>query len=94
MYLTEIAEEILKSRYYLKDKEGNIIENFEGLCKRISTAIAEIDRDYNLNPSKSFESFFEIIYSLKFLPNSPTLMNAGIKNGQLSACFVLPIKIV
>lgn len=92
MYLTEIAEEILKSRYYLKDKEGNIIENFEGLCKRISTAIAEIDRDYNLNPSKSFESFFEIIYSLKFLPNSPTLMNAGIKNGQLSACFVLPIK--
>lgn len=91
MKLSDIAEEILKERYYLKDEEGNIIENFDGLCKRVSKYIAEVDRKYDQNPKKNFESFYEIIYSLKFLPNSPTLMNAGTKKGQLSACFVLPI---
>ncbi|MCX7990743.1 MAG: adenosylcobalamin-dependent ribonucleoside-diphosphate reductase [Proteobacteria bacterium] len=92
MKLTKIAEEVLKSRYYLKDKDGNITEDFEHLCRRVSEAVAEVDRSYKDDYLKTFDDFYEIIHSLKFLPNSPTLMNAGTKKGQLSACFVLPIK--
>lgn len=92
MKLTSIGEEVLRTRYYLKDKDGDVLENFELLCIRVSKAIAEVEKIYNGNSSKIYESFFEIINSLKFLPNSPTLMNAGTTKGQLSACFVLPIK--
>ncbi len=92
MKLTSIGEEVLRTRYYLKDKDGDVLENFELLCIRVSKAIAEVEKIYNGNSSKIYESFFEIMHSLKFLPNSPTLMNAGTTKGQLSACFVLPIK--
>ncbi len=93
MILSPLAEEILKSRYYLKDRDGNIIEDFKALALRVSKSTAKADLLYgNKRITKTEEEFFEIIYSLKFLPNSPTLMNAGKEKGQLAACFVLPIR--
>ena len=89
--LTDTAETVLARRYYLKDKEGNLLENWESLCRRVSDAVASVDiemEDYEALR----DSFFNMIYHLDFLPNSPCLMNAGTDLGQLSACFVLPVE--
>jgi len=89
--LTKTAETVLTRRYYIKDSEGEVVETWETLCKRVSNAVAEVDKK-----SKQFEalreSYFRMMYHLDFLPNSPCLMNAGTDIGQLSACFVLPIE--
>lgn len=89
--LTETAETVLKRRYYIKDANGELVENWEKLARRVANAIAEPDREL-----PDFETlkdeFFQMIYHLDFLPNSPCLMNAGTDIGQLSACFVLPIE--
>lgn len=89
--LTSTAETVLARRYYLKDMEGNPIENWEGLCRRVANAIAEIDKDSS-GYEQLREDFFSMIYRMDFLPNSPCLMNAGTDLGQLSACFVLPVE--
>jgi len=86
--LTNSAEAVLKKRYYLKDKDGKIIENWEGLCNRVSTFVSSEEKDKKYWKDK----FFDILYNRRFLPNSPTLMNAGRKEAQLSACFVVPIE--
>ncbi len=89
--LTRAAETVLERRYYLKDADGRPLENWETLCRRVADAVADVDResdDYELLR----DSFFNMIYHLDFLPNSPCLMNAGTDLGQLSACFVLPIE--
>ncbi len=89
--LTKTAETVLARRYYLKDSTGEPVESWETLCRRVSSAVAEVDKE-----SEQFEalreSFFRMMYHLDFLPNSPCLMNAGTDLGQLSACFVLPIE--
>lgn len=89
--LTKAAETVLQRRYYLKDAAGRPLENWETLCRRVAGAVADVDRE-----SEEYEmlrdSFFNMIYHLDFLPNSPCLMNAGTDLGQLSACFVLPIE--
>ncbi|MEJ5227400.1 vitamin B12-dependent ribonucleotide reductase [Thermodesulfovibrio sp.] len=93
--LTNNAIEVLKRRYLKKDEEGRIIETPEELFRRVATSIAEVDALYGKTEkevSKTKESFYELITSLRFLPNSPTLMNAGTPLGQLSACFVLPVE--
>lgn len=93
--LSNNAIEVLKRRYLKKDEEGRIIETPEELFRRVATAIAEIDALYGKTEkevSETKEIFYELITSLKFLPNSPTLMNAGTPLGQLSACFVLPVE--
>jgi len=95
MELSKTSQELLKKRYFLKDAEGNVIEDFQSLMKRVAKAIAKADKKFGAKDkdiSKTQESFYEILCTLKFLPNSPTLMNAGTKNGQLAACFVLPVK--
>lgn len=92
--LTKNAIEVLKRRYLKKDEEGRIVETPEELFRRVVTAIADIDALYGKTEgevSETKEIFYELITSLKFLPNSPTLMNAGTPIGQLSACFVLPV---
>jgi ribonucleoside-diphosphate reductase alpha chain len=89
--LTDTAETVLSRRYYLKDEHGNALENWESLCRRVANAIAVVDREYDDYESLR-NSFFNMIYHLDFLPNSPCLMNAGTDLGQLSACFVLPIE--
>jgi len=89
--LTTTAETVLSRRYYLKDEAGEPVESWETLCKRVSSAVAEVDKDSEEYEALR-ESFFRMMYHLDFLPNSPCLMNAGTDLGQLSACFVLPIE--
>ena len=91
MKLTETAETVLERRYYLKDADGNVLENWESLCRRVADAVAEIDRG-QADFDGLADRFFAMIHALDFLPNSPCLMNAGTDLGQLSACFVLPIE--
>ena len=89
--LTETAETVLARRYYLKDGDGNLLENWESLCRRVSDAVAFVDTEME-DYETLRDGFFNMIYHLDFLPNSPCLMNAGTDLGQLSACFVLPIE--
>ncbi len=89
--LTDTAETVLERRYYLKDEQGNPLENWEGLCRRVANAVASVDRDMG-DFADLGDRFFNLIYYLDFLPNSPCLMNAGTNLGQLSACFVLPVE--
>lgn len=89
--LTSTAETVLARRYYLKDSDGEPIETWETLCRRVADSVAQVDferEDYD----ELKEQFFKIIYHMDFLPNSPCLMNAGTELGQLSACFVLPVE--
>lgn len=79
-----IREDVLKARYYLKDESGNVLEDWRGLCRRVSGSVA---RD-----EKEREDFFEVLHDCLFLPNSPALVNAGKKWFSLSACYVLPIE--
>ncbi|MGB5686366.1 MAG: ribonucleotide reductase N-terminal alpha domain-containing protein, partial [Candidatus Electrothrix sp.] len=88
--LTETAETVLARRYYLKDGNGNLLENWESLCRRVADAVATVDNERE-DYQTLREEFFDMIYRLDFLPNSPCLMNAGTDLGQLSACFVLPV---
>ena len=90
--LTETAETVLERRYYLKDSQGNILENWESLCRRVANAVAAVDAGADTDTKELAERFFRMIHSLDFLPNSPCLMNAGTDLGQLSACFVLPVE--
>ena len=89
--LTSTAETVLARRYYLKDAEGNPVETWETLCHRVAGAVAAVDQDSDSRDSLG-EDFFNLIYRMDFLPNSPCLMNAGTDLGQLSACFVLPVE--
>jgi ribonucleoside-diphosphate reductase alpha chain len=85
---------VLSARYLLKDVNGKIIESPRMLFERVSNAIASVEAKYGKSDTEVrniAKEFFDIMTSYKFMPNSPTLMNAGTPNGQLSACFVLPI---
>ena len=88
--LSETAETVLARRYYLKDGNGNVLENWDSLCRRVADAVAGVDNDLE-DYEAVREEFFHMIHCLDFLPNSPCLMNAGTDLGQLSACFVLPV---
>ncbi|MBW2977774.1 adenosylcobalamin-dependent ribonucleoside-diphosphate reductase, partial [Candidatus Woesearchaeota archaeon] len=85
MALSKNALEVLKARYLLKDSKGKIIETPKQMFRRVAKSIAKID-------NAKEEEFYQVMSNLEFLPNSPTLMNAGTELGQLSACFVLPIE--
>ncbi len=91
--LSQNAITVLERRYLSKDAEGNIIETIDGMFNRVADAIASADKvfDETADVKATSEGFREMMTSLKFMPNSPTLMNAGKPLGQLSACFVLPI---
>ena len=87
------AIRILRKRYLQRDAEGRVIETPARMFRRVADAVAAVDERYD-GPAvarKSADRFYEMMTSLAFLPNSPTLMNAGTALGQLSACFVLPV---
>jgi ribonucleoside-diphosphate reductase alpha chain len=92
--LTKNALHVLGRRYLKKDKQGNAIETPQEMFSRVAQAIASAEIKYNPKASTGMweKEFYRIMTSLDFLPNSPTLMNAGRELGQLSACFVLPIE--
>jgi ribonucleoside-diphosphate reductase alpha chain len=89
--LTVNAIEVLKARYLLRDEEENIIETPACLFQRVASAISKVDERYGGNPADSEKIFFQMMSRLEFLPNTPTLFNAGTEIGQLAACFVLPV---
>ena len=94
MSLTKNALEVLKKRYLEKGKNGVLKETPEEMLQRVATNIAQADELYGATQKQidgTVEKFHKLISSLRFLPNSPTLMNAGRKLQQLSACFVLPV---
>ena len=90
--LTVNALEVLRQRYLLKDANGKIIETPSRLFTRIAKTISAVDKKYKGEPEKNEKIFYDMMVSLQFMPNSPTLFNAGVKLGQLSACFVLPVR--
>jgi ribonucleoside-diphosphate reductase alpha chain len=91
---SENAKIVLRRRYLKKDSEGNPIESPEQMFERVAKAVAFADIlfDPKADIRKTREKFLNMMTSLWFLPNSPTLMNAGREIGQLAACFVLPIE--
>ena len=90
--LTVNALKVLRQRYLLKNEKGEIIETPARMFMRVAKAIAKVDRKYGGDPQESRKKFYQMMARLEFLPNSPTLFNAGTRLGQLSACFVLPVE--
>lgn len=94
MQLSENARRVLQARYLRRDAEGRVNETSDQLFARVARAIAHAELLLGNREQAAFweERFHKLLTSLDFLPNSPTLMNAGTPLGQLSACFVLPIE--
>jgi ribonucleoside-diphosphate reductase alpha chain len=92
--LSENARRVLEKRYLKKDAQGQVIETPEEMFRRVAETIAaaELRFEAKAGAGRWEEEFYRLMVSLEFLPNSPTLMNAGRELGQLSACFVLPVE--
>ena len=94
--LSENARRVLKRRYLRKNRKGKIVETPEQMFRRVARHIAKAEKKYGKPSPEQVEGWEETFYAImtegKFLPNSPTLMNAGRRLGQLAACFVLPVE--
>jgi len=85
---------VLERRYLRKDEKGRVIESTGQMFRRVAKCMGEVEKQYGKSDAevtKYEDEFYRMMTSLEFIPNSPTLMNAGTMFGQLSACFVLPI---
>ncbi len=92
MELSRNARKVLRARYLLKDEHGEPVETPEEMMRRVSRHIAQAEAAYSGDAGTWEGRFYELLSGLKFLPNSPALMNAGKAMGQLAACFVLPVE--
>ena len=93
--LSDNADVVLKRRYLSKDREGNVLENSDGMFHRVANNLSQAELNYGASEAERQEvedQFYEVMRNLEVLPNSPTLMNAGRELQQLSACFVLPVE--
>ena len=93
--LTDNARVVLQRRYLSKDREGNVLEDPEGMFRRVARNLSQSEKLYGATDAQRTaveEQFYGVMRRLEFLPNSPTLMNAGRELQQLSACFVLPVE--
>ncbi len=86
--------EVLQRRYLRKDGHGNVVETPGELFRRVASAVARAEKNFRFHARAEAveERFYQLLRSREFLPNSPTLMNAGTGLGQLSACFVIPVE--
>jgi ribonucleoside-diphosphate reductase alpha chain len=86
--------EVLRRRYLLKDDDRNVVETPSELFRRVASHVAQGERNFksSVTPEEAEERFYHMMRNLEFMPNSPTLMNAGTSLGQLSACFVIPVE--
>ena len=84
MHISETANKVIEHRYLRRDDEGRILETPEEMFKRVANAVAD-------GKEKKAKVYFDMMTNFEFLPNSPTLMNAGTDLGMLSACFVIPV---
>lgn len=95
LHLSENSIKVLEKRYLKRDKEGNCVETPADMFKRVASSIASAELKYGKSQNDADEltkKFYDAITKRYFMPNSPTLMNAGRELGQLSACFVLPVE--
>ena len=93
--LSSNAEVVLRRRYLSKDREGNVLEDADGMFRRVARNLSQADRNYGASEAErqaTEDKFYHAMRRLELLPNSPTLMNAGRELQQLSACFVLPVE--
>ncbi|ACZ61713.1 adenosylcobalamin-dependent ribonucleoside-diphosphate reductase [Dehalococcoides mccartyi] len=92
--LSTTAKRVLEKRYLKKDADGRVIETPEDMFHRVARVVASAEYKYapGADISRIEEEFYQAMFRLEFLPNSPTLLNAGRQVGQLSACFVLPVE--
>lgn len=92
--LTSNAIAVLSRRYLKKDEHGRVIETPDEMFRRVASNVAQADLIYggDADLKETEEAFYRILSGLEFLPNSPTLMNAGRALQQLAACFVLPVE--
>src|SRR5262249_29741489 len=94
---SEAAARVLRERYLLRDAQGDVVETPDELCWRVASAVAQAETPWaertGESPQTMAERFYEVMARHQFLPNSPTLMNAGKGNNlQLSACYVVPVE--
>ena len=94
MAISANAVTVLERRYLARDEHGTLIETVDGLFHRVADSIAAADAHFDpaADVAATAQTFYDMMTGLEFLPNSPTLMNAGRPLGQLSACFVLPVE--
>ncbi|MBS1263542.1 MAG: Vitamin B12-dependent ribonucleoside-diphosphate reductase [Methanonatronarchaeales archaeon] len=92
MALDEVGRTVLRARYLRKDEAGEVVETPDEMFRRVAGNLAAAEERFGNDRAGYEERFYDLVSSLDFLPNSPTLMNAGTELQQLAACFVLPVE--
>ena len=93
--LSNQAQVVAEKRYFLKNDDNEVVEDAPAMFRRVADAVASVETQYgklDVDAQLSSNEFYTVMSNLDFIPNSPTLMNAGTKQGTLSACFVLPLE--